>query len=563
MKSKLLCMILILNLIGSVCYAENTTTIDSEIPAASSGRVDDSTPDNMSKDEYISFVETIINQTTSEDFILLSAESVNSYFNISESRFFKNNNELSSVQKQALTDILINLYESVNTHADRVEDAELIRKIGDSISNNGNYSHENEMIIFIRDGNLIDEEYWVAVNDIGIATPWGHYYTDNPQQIITDVEKTIFTYKNILLDHRVSIVESKANKKEVIERLLFNVTLSEKTTGTIFDEFGNAGDVLECSIEQVTINNREYFILSIEGEKGKETYFADISGLDLSGGNAGNTLEFTSNKTYDGSSLSIEMLTGWEKATFIISGKSEENKVTEVSISVDSKGKGKSIKMIPADSIDYEFVSEENTMNSKRNLHVLFGISKEELINKAETENKQQDPENYITEMRGSYEDGKEIIDFYFSFVGEANIKELSSTSPEWFKKLGDNVKATIVGVTQTLNGKDRRSYTMIRFSGDNGIKWFDNNVTEPKFDEKNNEYSVYNSFDSLTSFNGFQKVKNTKDYESTSATLYFNNDENKTLNSIVFNVGNNKIKVLEKDIKYIGGGKIAYEKLW
>jgi len=562
MKTKLICFILVFNFISTICYASNTVTIDNDFSANNYGGVDTTFIENMEREEYENYINDIIEKISSNDKILIQANSLHSYFYLNENTLFAFNNDdkLNTSQKVGMYDLLMTLYDSVNKYATRVESKEQIKKIVEA----DNLQSKNiEMNIRVRSGDWIYESYEFGLNDEGIITPWGHYISEEPQKIITEIDNTIYKHKESFLKY--SLTSKTVNPSDIVlnERLEFEIEIKKEHEDTILIEFGEVGDVLKCTVEQVSIKGSEKFIFTINGDKGTKSYYTAISGLDLTGGNAGNSLEFRNKETYDDGILYNEHITAWKSASFIISGTSEKSEVTDVFVSVESRGMGKNLNRISTKNITYEYFYDVNSSVSKRSLHALLGVTKEDLINKAETENNQQDPTNYVTEMRGVYEDGEEIIDFYFSFVAEADIEQLSSSSPEWFEKLGNNVKATIVGVTQTLNGKDRRSYTMIRFTGDNGIKWFDNNVTEPGFDEKNNEYSVYNSFDSLTSFNGFQKVKNTKDYESTSATLYFNNDENRTLNSILSNVGNNKIKVLEKDIKYIGGGKIAYEKLW
>lgn len=319
-------------------------------------------------------------------------------------------------------------------------------------------------------------------------------------------------------------------------------------------------------VDQVSVDTEDLFLLRIENKGGiRETLYTVVSGLDFGGGNSGNSLEFTTSLQYDGSDFIRETFVGGKKATISISGSSDGKQVTDVYVSIDSRGMGESVQNMPAENIHYEFLGDDTTLNSRRNLYVLFGIEKEDLIKDEEddSEKEQENPDISTTNMRGEYLDGEEVIDFYISFIGEADITVNTASAPDWFQKLGSNVKATIVGVTQTLNGEDRRSYTMLRFSGDQGIQWFDNNETNPEFDAEKNEYAVYNSFNSLLSFNGFQKVRNTQEYDTASATMYFNNDEDRTLKSITFDIGNASAEVQVDDIKYIGGGKIAYEKLW
>lgn len=567
MKVKVICFLMLLSLVGSVCYAEDTVTIGSEPTSSGPAAVVVEALEDMSRETYTDYVESILDWLSPGDLITMRADALHSYFSISEDRFFFETETLSDEKRQALSDVLLSLYDAVTQYGTRVENEDKILEIGRSIGNSSEC--ENVLSISFTDSATGERVKW-DVTDEGAFVPWGYYETDKADKIIAAVENAVLAHKEVLLNYRVSTnlsnVDLSSENVEVIERLTFEIPLNESNGETFFHSFGEVGDRLQCSVEQVSVDTEDLFLLRIENKGGiRETLYTVVSGLDFGSGNSGNSLEFTTSLQYDGSDFIRETFVGGKKATISISGSSGGKQVTDVHVSIDSRGMGESVQNMPAENIHYEFLGDDTTLNSRRNLYVLFGIEKEDLIKDEEDdpEKEQEDPDISTTNMRGEYLDGEEVIDFYISFIGEADITVNTASAPDWFQKLGSNVKATIVGVTQTLNGEDRRSYTMLRFSGDQGIQWFDNNETNPEFDAEKNEYAVYNSFNSLLSFNGFQKVRNTQEYDTASATMYFNNDEDRTLKSITFDIGNASAEVQVDDIKYIGGGKIAYEKLW
>ncbi len=561
MKVKVICFLMVLSLIGSVCYAESAVTVDSEPTSSGSAAVVVEALEDMSRETYTDYVESILDWLSPGDLITMRADALFSYFSISEDRFFFETETLSDEKRQALSDVLLSLYDAVTQYGTRVEDEDKILEIGRSIGDSSEC--ENVLSISFTDSATGERVKW-DVTDEGAFVPWGYYETDEADKIIAAVENAVLAHKEALLNYRVSSnlsnVDLSSENVEVIERLTFEIPLTGSAGETFFHSFGEVGDRLQCSVEQVSVDTEDLFLLRIGNNGGiQETLYTVVSGLDFGGGNSGNSLEFTTSLQYDGSDFIRETFVGGKKATISISGSSNGAQVTDVSISVDSRGMGKSVQDMPAENVHYEFSGDDTTLNSRRNLYVLFGMEKEDLIKDEET----QDPDISTTDMRGVYLDGEEVIDFYISFIAEADISANAAAAPDWFQKLGSNVRATLVGVTQTLNGEDRRSYTMLRFAGDDGIQWFDNNETAPEFDEEKNEYSVYNSFHSLLSFNGFQKVRNTEAYDTASATLYFNNDEDRSLQSITFDIGGISADIQVDDIKYIGGGEIVYEKLW
>lgn len=236
---------------------------------------------------------------------------------------------------------------------------------------------------------------------------------------------------------------------EVIERLTFEIPLNESNGETFFHSFGEVGDRLQCSVDQVSVDTEDLFLLRIENKGGiRETLYTVVSGLDFGGGNSGNSLEFTTSLQYDGSDFIRETFVGGKKATISISGSSDGKQVTDVHVSIDSRGMGESVQNMPAENIHYEFLGDDTTLNSRRNLYVLFGIEKEDLIKDEEddSEKEQENPDISTTNMRGEYLDGEEVIDFYISFIGRSGYYRQHCFSTGLVPKAGQQCKSDNCG---------------------------------------------------------------------------------------------------------------------
>ncbi len=599
MKIKFICMILVLSLITSVSFAEGVSPTDLEsLPAvmgdviqsdaasvpsngiSSDGELQSKDDENekkdetekqsadtnkessgyMTKDEYIELVENKLNMELHDTTVSFFIDSLNSYVYIGEDRFLDaESRKVKPDAKEALIDLLVSVYDSINANSQVVNDSDEIRKIVDSVNGDWRESNDNVMRFAFRTD---DNWFVIMLTDVGIRTPWGYFRTDKAEQIIADAEAAIYSHKDIfLIDTQVTTREVDPETVRVTERLTFDIKMTNEHEKTIFMQFGDIGNVLNCSVENVRINTSDYFIFTISGSKKTESYYTQVHTLDFTTGNAGNTLTFYTNSTYDGNVLSY--IREQKQAEFTIGGATANGKITKAVISVESRGYGRSIENVQGTNTNYEFLDEINTMNSVRNMYVLFGMTKESVLKYYTSGGEVQDPEYYKTPLRAVYDDGETVFDFYLPFICHIKPNKELKGVPSWYKALGDNVEITFIGVTQTLNGKDRRGYTMIRFAGDKGTKWFDNNITQPSINSAKKEYQVYNTYNSMLSFNDFVKIKNTVEYDETYATLFFNDDENRSFKSIKFKIGNEVLEVPESDIKYIGGGKIAYEKLW
>ena len=102
----------------------------------------------------------------------------------------------------------------------------------------------------------------------------------------------------------------------------------------------------------------------------------------------------------------------------------------------------------------------------------------------------------------------------------------------------------------------------MIRFTGSKDTIWFNNADTIP--DNSDSKYIVVdNSYVSLISFDGKERVYNSVNHDTLDTQITFNNDNDMELVSIKIIVGSKSISVESNNIKYIGGGKATYEKLF
>ena len=88
MKVKVICFLMLLSLVGSVCYAEDTVTIGSEPTSSGPAAVVVEALEDMSRETYTDYVESILDWLSPGDLITMRADALHSYFSISEDRFF-------------------------------------------------------------------------------------------------------------------------------------------------------------------------------------------------------------------------------------------------------------------------------------------------------------------------------------------------------------------------------------------------------------------------------------------------------------------------------------------
>ncbi len=335
---------------------------------------------------------------------------------------------------------------------------------------------------------------------------------------------------------------------DIIDKLTFELKLTEQHKGSFFDFLGDTGTIVKCRIVQTV---------------GVETNHSRLRQFVLTAEGCNGTMEFAdqapSNWGYEGTSNFMDF------GPMRITGVTQANSVRSVAVTLHRLGNYVLFDSVPTQNMNYEFYYAGNETAERKAMYKLFGIQKGDFyISSSPT----QDPENYVTPMRHTYELGGESYswDYYINFVAVMPIDASSKALPDWYLALGDDVTATIVGIAATLNDKDYACYTMVRFAGSKKSVWFDISSGSHQIDWTRNDYTADDNlemklvYSSLLSFDGNEKVKDTVNKKSFEATIDFSH-EDFDIESIEFDFGVVTDKVTADEINYIGGGKDIYAK--
>lgn len=169
-----------------------------------------------------------------------------------------------------------------------------------------------------------------------------------------------------------------------------------------------------------------------------------------------------------------------------------------------------------------------------------------------------RNPEKYVTKMRGKLRDGTNM-DYRINSIYKIPLSYSPDDMPTWYEDLGDDVSAYLVTFTQIYNGRDRRNFTMVKFEGSDDKLWFINGNAEFSKNRDGTSY-IDSEYNSLISFDGYERVRNTVEYETISLELEFAADESMSVESVTVDVLGEKTKVYEDELTYVGGGKLTYE---
>lgn len=149
------------------------------------------------------------------------------------------------------------------------------------------------------------------------------------------------------------------------------------------------------------------------------------------------------------------------------------------------------------------------------------------------------------------------MLGYSINFIAEIPFENKNSD----YSYLGNNLKLALIGLENTLDGKVYRNDVMVRLAGDKGCLWF--KVGDGEFGKNDDGTQfVKSEYNSLISFDGYQRVYNTINHKSLNVELTFSG-ENMELDKAVLVDGSYKYSFNADQIKYIGGGKSTYEKLW
>lgn len=455
---------------------------------------------------------------------------------------------------------------------------ELGRGAQDNYYLSGGYDgHNNVAVCEITISGL--DKYTFTLIDNHTSFWFGGYDIDSPDKLMyylavgsleelsildteASAEKTCDEICEInIADGIISSAKGKEQALKEVERVEFDIITDDSYSGTLFEDISNIGSKIHCTIKNFLAGHTIY-VLTLDGEKGTKQLFYQNYDWAF---NPGDKLQFLTGHYIDEGKLIIDNNIKYD--SIILEGISSNDNITEIKLFLKPDTMPfiiNSTNLITAENIEYTALDT----NERRSLNTLFGIPDKQTVIENSKEDKEkydveeQDPERYTTLVKGVRKDGR-VLDYSISFIAEIPLNtDNNNNLPAWYSRLGNNVTATLIGFTQTIDGEENRNYTMIRFSGTKGNAWFNNADTIPMKTE-DDTIIVDNSYVSLVSFDGKERVYNSVTHETLDTKITFSNDDNMDLLNIAIKIGNKTISVDSSDVKYIGGGKATYEKLW
>ncbi len=355
-----------------------------------------------------------------------------------------------------------------------------------------------------------------------------------------------------------------------LEKLEFDVTIDESFAGTAFSDVAEIGEAVHCTIENFLMG-RTVYILTLEGSLGKRQFYHEEYSWGFSGGAK---LRFCT--IYEMENGTAYEVTGGNatSAEIYIGGTTNGDAVETAEVRVEFVTGMPLLtptNTLQSQQIQYETYRTAEEMADGRNLRTLFGLpTKEDVIAETDKEKEEadtqkeetKDPESseHTVVLRGTLEDGS-VWDYKFNFIAEMSLGIDGKGMPEWYENLGKNVTVTLVGITPTENGVETANHTMIRFKGSEGVRWFNNSLSEPV--EREGVRSMDTSYNSLVFFDGLQYVSDWLSHDTIQVQLNFSDNEEMDFLSMNFTIGSKKITVESDEMKCVGGGKVVYEKLW
>ena len=357
-------------------------------------------------------------------------------------------------------------------------------------------------------------------------------------------------------------------KLTLVDKIEFDFTVDSSFEGIITNEVADTGKTVNGELEHYTLGSSDYYTLTLGGNIDTISLWnVSYKGLDSSSVLSSNIpMSFTSCNRIENGTMLIYDANEMLPDTFLLKGKFENSELKSVLIkytpfSYNVVVDNRMSNAVECGNISYEVIKvDDNGLSTEFQEKDKETVIKEQIKENEKYDIEEQDPERYVTTVKGPRNDGK-VYDYKITFVAEVPLDTFKANA-DWFKGLGDNVTATLVGFTQTLDGKEIRNYTMIRFTGSKDTIWFNNADTIP--DNSDSKYIVVdNSYVSLISFDGKERVYNSVNHDTLDTQITFNNDNDMELVSIKIIVGSKSISVESNNIKYIGGGKATYEKLF
>ncbi len=402
-----------------------------------------------------------------------------------------------------------------------------------------------------------------------------YYYIENPKEFMDYVlsmadvfgiqtnDEIVYKY-GVELDFDAKTVNGKPYK--IVDCVSFEADIDDSFYDTFLEQIASPNSTVSCELELVRWDTTNWIFFNIEGDRGKKVYCTQ-PGYSWEC----NWIEFYIDDAYlyDGHLVS----TNEPKFYIKIEGVTNKDGKIDLTLTVNLGQIGDLPTKIVSKNLTYQSFIDENTSiwDKNRNLGGLFSLTREKMAEENEKIKEQMsqeiDYENYVNYLRKKDEDGNVISDYYVHFIAQVELSINSNILPNWYNKLGDNVTATVIGITQVVRNTEHVN-SMILFKGDDGEKWFTNSSIIPSLAMTMGKYtsdedlSINCTYSELKSFDGEKTVRNTVEYEQMSFEFKYKNDGYLTPDGIDFKIGPKSQHFDEDDIKYIGGGKLSYANL-
>lgn len=431
--------------------------------------------------------------------------------------------------------------------------------------------------------------------ETGDSEPLMKYIAENAERVLASLTCEKQEYNTVRtntgefdFENKVIVGTAFDQKYRDVENIEFDITLDETFSGTPFENAGDIGETIHCTINNYSTGS-SWYVLKLKGSNG-EIGFMKYTNEAFSGSTTGRYLDFDINSKFE-DNVFYRLEDSPEFGHIRLCGYLSDGTVGGASLMYMPDHTPFEINptnQIDAKNIEYEYLWSEEKLKNGRNLYSLFGIpektieityDEEDEISKpgdVKTEKSEveevdtdeeakkekdgvQDPERFVSFIKGPTKDGG-YWDYDINFIARLDLDE-RRVMPDWYEALGDDVTATIMGLTHTFNGKVRRTSTMLRFQGSKDTIWFESGNTFFHEKEAGKPIVWECEYNSLLFFDGATTINNTIDYETIDSTLKFSNDGNMTLEAITLEIYEEEFEMGEDEIKYISGGKEVYEK--